>query len=173
VYDFADNAISEAGFALGKKLFNDPILSSNNTISCASCHIQTAAFSHFGHSVSHGIFDRLGTRNAPAIMNLAWYKTFMWDGGVFDLDLQPIAPITNHEEMDDTMGNVLHKLQANDVYQGMFKKAFGDEGITTSTFLKALSQFMLMCISANSKYDSVMRQQATFTVAEEKGLCTI
>lgn len=169
VYDFANNAISEAGFVLGKKLFNDPILSSNNTISCASCHIQTAAFSHFGHSVSHGIFDRLGTRNAPAIMNLAWNKTFMWDGGVFDLDLQPIAPITNHEEMGDTMANVLHKLQANDVYQAMFKKAFGDEGITTSTFLKALSQFMLMCVSANSKYDSVMRQHATFTVEEEKG----
>lgn len=169
VYNFADNQVSEAGFTLGKKLFNDPILSSNNTISCASCHIQTAAFSHVGHSVSHGIADRLGTRNAPALMNLAWYTTFMWDGGVFDLDLQPIAPITNHEEMDDTMANVLHKLQASAVYPALFKKAFGDEGITTATFLKSLSQFMLMCVSANAKYDSVMRQQATFTVAEQKG----
>ena len=168
-YDFADNTVTEAGFNLGKKLFNDPVLSSNNTISCASCHIQTAAFSHTRHSVSHGIFDRPGTRNAPALMNLAWSKTFMWDGGVFNLDLQPIAPITNHEEMNNTMANVLNKLRASNAYQAMFKKAFGDEGMTTSTFLKALSQFMVMCISADSKYDSVMRKESTFTSAEKKG----
>lgn len=169
VYDLANNPVTENGFNLGKKLFNDPILSSNNTISCASCHIQTAAFTHFGHSVSHGIYDRLGIRNTPPIMNLAWYTSFMWDGGVFDLDLQPIAPITNHVEMDDTMENVLNKLKASDTYPALFQKAFGNEGITTATFLKSLSQFMVMCTSANSKYDSVIRSQAVFTEAEEKG----
>lgn len=169
VYDLANNPVTETGFKLGRKLFNDPILSANNTISCASCHIQTAAFSHNGHSVSHGIFDRLGTRNSPAIMNLAWGTSFMWDGGVFDLDLQPIAPITNHVEMGDTMANVLNKLKVSDVYPGLFQKAFGSEGITTSTFLKALSQFIVMCISANAKYDSVMCGQTIFSDVEQKG----
>ncbi len=168
-YDFADNPETQAGFMLGKKLFNDPVLSSNNTISCARCHNQTAAFSQYAHVVSDGIYNRAGTRNVPALMNLAWSKMFMRDGGIFDLDLQPIAPITNHVEMDNTMKNVLNKLKSNDEYVAMFKKAFGDEGITTNTFLKALSQFMVMCITANSKYDSVMRKQATFTHDEAKG----
>jgi len=169
VYDFSHNPVTKYGFNLGKKLFYDKYLSANNTISCSSCHIQTAAFTHYGHTVSNGIYNRLGIRNVLPIMNLAWYTSFMWDGGVFDLDLQPIAPITSHVEIGDTMRNVLNKLKASITYTAMFQKAFGDEGITASTFLKALSQFMLMCISVDSKYDSVMRKQTVFTNSEEKG----
>ncbi len=168
-YRFTSNNITKEGFELGRKLFYDPTLSSNNTISCGSCHIQTAAFTHPGHTVSHGIFDRLGKRNSPAIMNLAWNTSFMWDGGITHLDLQPIAPITNHVEMDDSVGNVLNRLRNHAGYPALFKKAFGSDAITTSDFLKALSQFMLMCVSDNSKYDSVMRQQSQFTNAEQRG----
>lgn len=168
-YHFETNTVTRAGFELGRKLFYDPILSSNNTISCSSCHIQTAAFTHHGHSVSHGIFDRLGTRNSPPIMNLAWSPTYMWDGGIFDLDMQPIAPITNHVEMDDTMANVIKKLQASSVYPPLFKKAFGSSEVTSALFLKALSQFMVMCVSDNAKYDSVKRGQAIFTASEQAG----
>ena len=78
VYRFASNTITKERFELGKKLFYDPILSANSTISCGSCHIQTSAFTHHGHIVSHGIFDRMGTRNSPPIMNLAWSTSFMW-----------------------------------------------------------------------------------------------
>ncbi|RZL98704.1 MAG: cytochrome-c peroxidase, partial [Pedobacter sp.] len=126
---------------------------------------------HHGHSVSHGILDRVGTRNSPPIMNLAWNSSFMWDGGIADLDLQSIAPITNHVEMDETMANVLNKLRNSPVYPGMFQKAFGTTEINTSNFLKALSQFMLMCVSSNSKYDSVMRQEPGkhFTESEATG----
>ena len=94
LYRFENNPVTKEGFELGRKLFYDPILSANNTISCGNCHVQTSAFTHHGHSVSHGIEDRLGTRNSPPIMNLAWSNSFMWDGGIGDLDLQPIAPIT-------------------------------------------------------------------------------
>lgn len=169
VYHFQTNKITKAGFELGRTLFYDPILSANNTISCGSCHIQTAAFTHHGHSVSHGIYDRLGTRNTPAIMNLAWNTSFMWDGGVFNLDLQPVAPITNHVEMDDTVEHVLQKLRSTTKYPPLFQNAFGTPDITSANFLKALSQFMLMCISNNAKYDSVMRHQASFTEDEETG----
>lgn len=170
-YHFNTNAVTKEGFELGRKLFYDPILSADNTISCGSCHIQTSAFTHHGHIVSHGIADRMGTRNSPPIMNLAWHTSFMWDGGIFDLDLQSIAPITNHLEMDETMPNVLRKLQMSAQYPALFKKAFGSEQITTTSFLKALSQFMLMCISSNSKYDSVMRNEGnvTFTLEEQEG----
>jgi cytochrome c peroxidase len=169
IYHFSTNVVSKDIFELGRKLFYDPILSGNNTISCASCHIQTAGFTHHGHSVSHGIFDRLGTRNSPPIMNLAWSSTLMWDGGVFDLDLQPVAPITNHAEMDNSVENVLNSLRNSTKYPALFKKAYGSEEITSSDFLKALSQFMVMCISNNAKYDSVKRNQAMFTQEEQAG----
>ncbi len=169
-YRFSTNEVTKAGFELGRKLFYDPILSHNNTISCASCHISYAAFSHPGHNVSHGIHDRLGTRNSPPIMNLAWSTSFMWDGGIFDLDLQPIAPITNHVEMDDTMANVLNRLRISSVYPPLFEQAFGDRTISGTHFLKALSQFMVMCISSHSKYDSVMRKEGIqFSPIEEAG----
>lgn len=171
VYHFSTNTVTKDGFELGRKLFYDPILSANNTISCGSCHIQTSAFTHHGHTVSHGIFDRQGTRNSPPIMNLAWNTSFMWDGGIVDLDLQSVAPITNHLEMDETMPNVLNKLRSSTQYHGLFKKAYGSEEITTVTFLKALSQFMAMCVSSNSKYDSVMRNEPGkfFTQEEQEG----
>jgi cytochrome c peroxidase len=168
-YNFDNNEITKARFELGRKLFYDPILSANNTISCGSCHIQTSAFTHHGHILSHGIYDRQGTRNSPPIMNLAWNTSFMWDGGIVDLDLQPIAPIKNHVEMDETMPNVIDKLNKHSQYPTLFKNAFGSSTITGANFLKALSQFMVMCVSSNSKYDSVQLVKASFTTTETQG----
>lgn len=171
VYNLANNPVSKSGFELGRALFYEPRLSRNNTVSCGSCHIQSSAFTQHGHDVSHGIDDRLGTRNSPPIMNLAWNKAFMWGGGVYDLDLQPVVPITAHEEMDETLENVFSKLRTLPKYTSMFKSAFGTEEINTARFMKALSQFMVMCISSNSKYDKVMRKEGgvSFTPQEEKG----
>jgi cytochrome c peroxidase len=170
LYNLANNTINKEGFELGRKLFYEPRFSRNNTISCGSCHIQSSAFTQHGHDVSHGIDDQLGSRNSPPIMNLAWMPLFFWDGGVFDLDLQPIVPITNHVEMDETVENVMNKLRAHPQYPGLFKKAFGSEEITTARVMKALSQFMLLCISAESRYDSVMRNQGvSFTPAQQQG----
>ena len=170
-YHLATNPVTKDGFELGRKLFYETMLSANNSISCGSCHIQTAAFTHHGHAVSHGILDRMGTRNSPPIMNLAWNTSFMWDGGIADLDLQSIAPITNHLEMDESMPNVLNKLRNSAMYPPMFQKAFGSAEITTNHFLKALSQFMVMCVSSNSRYDSVMRNEpgVSFSTNEQEG----
>lgn len=171
VYKLENNPVTAAGFELGKALFYEPRLSRNNTISCGSCHIQTSAFTHHGHDVSHGIDDKLGSRNAPPIMNLAWSGAHMWDGGVPDLDLLPIVPITNEVEMDETVENVLRKLREHPSYPDMYKKAFGTEEINTERTMKALSQFMLMCVSSNSKYDKVMRKEdgVVFTQEEQQG----
>lgn len=168
-YNLSNNEINKAKFELGRKLFYETLLSANNTISCGSCHIQTSAFTHHGHSLSHGIFDLQGTRNSPPIMNLAWASSYMWDGGIVDLDLQPIAPITNHVEMGDSLPNVLAKLRNHPQYPTLFKNAFGNSEITGAQFLKALSQFMVMCISNNAKYDSVKRNEAKFTIVEQQG----
>ena len=168
VYNFAANKITKEGFELGRMIFNEPRLSRNNTITCGSCHIQSSAFTQHGHDVSHGINDRLGTRNSPPIMNLAWSKAFNWGGGVYDLDLQPITPITTHEEMDENLENVYNKLRAMPKYTSKFKAVFGTEEINTIRFMKALSQFMLLCISSNSKYDKVMRKEGGISFSTEE-----
>jgi len=169
-YDLSKNPITKDGFLLGKKLFYDGILSKDGTISCGTCHIQSSGFSQHGHDLSHGIADRLTLRNTPGIQNVAWKKFFQWDGGVFNLDLFPINPITSHNEMDETLENVLAKLRRHAQYPAMFKSAFGTDEINSERFLNALSQFQLMFISAGSKYDKVMRNEGvTFTNEEQDG----
>ncbi|CAN1493716.1 MauG Cytochrome c peroxidase [Flavobacteriaceae bacterium] len=168
-YDFSKNPLTEEGFQLGRQLFYDPILSRDNTISCASCHLQATGFTHVDHELSHGIDGKIGTRNSMTLMNLAWSKSFMWDGGVNHLDVQPLNPITSPIEMDETLANVVSKLQKSEKYQALFLAAFGDTNITGQRVLKALSQFELLLISSNSKYDKVMRKEAVFTDQEQNG----
>ncbi len=171
-YTFQNNPLSEEGFRLGRKLFFETRLSKDNTISCASCHQQFAAFSHSGHAVSHGINGLLGIRNSPVLINLNWHKAFFWDGGANHIEVQPLVPIANPVEMDETIANVITKLSADAAYRNMFKEAFGDTVITSQRMLRALAQFMGMLNSSNSKYDKVMRGEAgvAFTADEQAGL---
>ena len=168
-YDFSKNSLTIEKVELGRALFYDPILSGNNTISCASCHSPFTAFAHVDHALSHGIDNRIGNRNAPALMNLAWHNSFMWDGAINHLDVQPLAPISNRDEMDDDIRNVVSKLQTSKIYPALFYKAFGDSIISSEHQLKAISQFLLTVVSANSKYDSVMRNESTFSIQEKNG----
>lgn len=170
VYDVSKNPVTRESFELGRELFYETALSRDNSISCGSCHIQSSAFTQHGHDVSHGIEDRLGNRNSPPIMNLAWNKSFFWDGGVFHLDMFSISPITNPVEMDEKMENVLEKLRSKNEYRERFKAVYGSDEITGNQVFKALSHFMIMCISSNSKYDSVMRKtEVRFTEVENRG----
>ncbi|MBV6440503.1 MAG: hypothetical protein EPGJADBJ_02173 [Saprospiraceae bacterium] len=132
IYDFSQNPVSEAGFALGKKIFYDPLLSRDTTIACADCHISYAAFSHPDHATSHGIDNLFGRRNALPIQNMIWKTGFFWDGGVPHLDLVPLNAIKSPVEMDEDPARVLEKLRAHPEYPGMFKEAFGTEEITTA-----------------------------------------
>ncbi len=172
VYDFSKNPLTEEGFQLGRHLFYDPILSRDSTISCASCHLQATGFTHVDHRLSHGINGKIGTRNSMTIMNVAWNKTFMWDGAVNHLDVQPLAPMTSEVEMDEQLIHVVKKLNANPKYRSLFEKAFGDTVVTGQRTLLALSQFTLMLKSANSKYDKYIRNESggEFTDQEKNGL---
>jgi cytochrome c peroxidase len=77
LYDFSQNSVSAAKIDLGRALFYDNVLSIDSTVSCASCHSVYNAFAHTDHARSHGIQDRIGRRNAPALINLAWQPLFM------------------------------------------------------------------------------------------------
>ena len=170
VYNFSRNKLSEKKIEIGRRLFYDPRLSRDSTISCASCHSPYNAFAHTDHALSHGIHDSIGKRNAPALMNLAWQPSFMWDGAVHQLDAQALAPIHHPGEMDESITRVTEKIRRSKTYQKLFFQAFGDSAITGERVLKTLSQFMLTLVSAESKYDSVMRKEKKFTAQEEKGL---
>lgn len=170
VYDFTTNRLTQDGFILGRKLFYDPKLSRDNTISCASCHQQFAAFSHLDHRLSHGIDGLFGTRNAPGLFNLNWQNSFMWDGGINHIEVQPTAPITNPVEMDETIANVVTKLQNDPAYRDMFNKAFGTTTVTSQLMFKAMAQFMGMLVSYNSRYDLYTQGRATLNASETNGL---
>ena len=172
VYKFQSNTLSKAGFELGRKLFFETRLSRDNSISCGSCHQPFAAFAHLDHAVSHGIDNKLGTRNSPPIFNMNWHTSFFWDGGVNHIEMQPINPIQNPVEMDEKVENVVSKLAGDAGYRAMFKTAFGDEVVNSPRVFTALAQIMGMMGSSNSKYDKYVRGEAggEMTSAELSGL---
>lgn len=170
VYTFDLNPISQEGFILGRKLFYEPKLSKDNSTSCGSCHQQFAAFSHLDHHVSHGVYGLTGKRNAPGLFNLIWQKELMWDGGVHNLEVQPLAPITNPVEMDETLPGVILKLQSDTEYPSQFKAVFGSDTITSQRMFRAIVQFMGLMISSRSNYDKYLKDETVFTEQQKNGL---
>lgn len=168
-YSFANNPISPEGVTLGRRLFYDKSLSIDNSISCASCHHQQAAFSDPGKPVSLGVENRPGRRNSPPMFNLAWNTSFMWDGGINHIEVMPIAPITVMDEMDISLQHLLERLNADESYVAEFEKVFHSTPITDQQLLYALTQFMTTLISANSKYDQVITNLTTYTNQELQG----
>jgi cytochrome c peroxidase len=168
-YDFTSHPLTEEGFQLGKKLFFDGRLSADGHFACGSCHQPVAAFTTFEHDRSHGYNNAHTLRNAPGLFNLAWLPEYNQDGSAKTLEEVYRNHITNAKEMAETIPNVLNKLKADDDYKRMFRAAFGDEKITEDRMYRALTQFVLNLVSANSKYDKVKRGEATFSAEEQQG----
>ena len=166
---FEKNKLSADGFFLGKKLFYEKSLSKNNTINCASCHQQEFAFSNAGKDLSEGVNDSLTKRNAPALINIAWMNQLHWDGAINHIEVQPLAPITAKNEMNEQMKSIIQKLSIDKNYPVLFKKAFGDTIINSKRILKALAQFVGSLVSSNSKYDKAMIGKAFFSKPELQG----
>jgi cytochrome c peroxidase len=167
-YNFANNPLTEKGFELGKKIFYDGRLASDGIISCGFCHIQEDAFTHHGHTASHGVDNAIGTRNTPSIQNLAYQSTFMYDGATNHLDLQPIIPFTNPIEMNGDFIAAINMMKVDPVYQNLFKIAFPDGKINSENMLKALGQFMVMVTSSNSKFDKYRRKETGGTLTQDE-----
>lgn len=170
VQDIESNYPTQKGFELGRKLFYDNRLSSDNTVSCAFCHEQATAFTHHGHAFSHGINNLEGLRNTPAIQNLVFQKEFFYDGASNSIEMLSIVPIHNPVEMNETLEGIAGKLQKDKVYVQLFDEAFKSK-VTSGTILKALGQFLTMMVSANSRYDKYVRNEpgGTMTPLELEG----
>lgn len=169
-YNFSNNPVTLEGFELGRSLFYDVRLSSDNTVSCGSCHVHEVAFADPVHRFSVGVDNNLGTRNAPPLMNLAFRKFFMWDGGVNQLDFVPINAIQSPIEMNIPLKDLVYKLNHSTSYRDQFKKVFGKDSIDSQQLLHALSQFMVTMVSVDSKYDRYKNGKAELTADELAGL---
>lgn len=167
-YNIGVNPPTQKGFELGKKIFYDGRLSSDGTISCGSCHIQQNAFTHHGHTVSHGVNNAMGIRNAPAIQNMAFQAQFMWDGAADNLDFQPIIPLLSTVEMNGNLSDIMVMFKADPVYVKLFGQAFPNGEINSETMLKALSQFMVMLTSSNSRFDKYRRNEPGGTLTTDE-----
>lgn len=164
-----DNPLTREGVKLGRMLFYDKILSRTETQACASCHMQQFAFNDT-LKFSLGVKGLEGKRNAMSVFNMAWNSNeFFWDGRAHLLRHQSLKPIQDNLEMDETLANVVSKLQASSIYPDQFRRAFGTTQIDTILVSKALEQFMNAIVSNNSKYDMYLAGSATLTAEEERG----
>lgn len=164
-----DNPMTEEGVALGKKLFYDPILSKDNTQSCASCHNQQFAFTDNGKRFSEGIDGIEGTRNSMAILNIGWMPELFWDGRSKGAEVQAFEPVPNPIEMHLEWVEAMEKLSNDQVYPDLFFDAFGTREIDSTLTVMAIAQFERTIISSDSKWDRYLRGEVNLTQAEAMG----
>jgi cytochrome c peroxidase len=156
--------------SLGRLLFYDKRLSKDATVSCASCHDATSAFSNTT-AVSTGIGEMKGTRKAQPILNRAFGEFFFWDGRAKTLEEQALQPILNPIEMGNTEENLLHTLQSIRGYEPLFHDAFGSSPISVRNAMIAISDFERTLQSGNSKFDKWQNDphSVAYTAEEVRG----
>lgn len=168
-----DNQLTAERVALGRKLFFDPVLSADNTVSCATCHRPDHGFAS-PEPIALGIKGRKGTRNAPSLLNRSFGKTFFWDGRADSLEAQAIKPIVNEVELGNTYENLLSKLQGDQEMVGAFASAFGDgepeKVVTKDNIGRALAAFQRTLLIGNSPIDAFQAgNHAAMTTTERQG----
>lgn len=169
--DHSTNPLTEAGVALGERLFFDPILSADSTVSCASCHQPERAFAT-ADALAIGIGGRLNQRNAPSLLNVAYkHQGLFWDGRTETLEAQALIPVEAEDEMGHDWAALERVLNEHAVYPDLFSAAFPETGgrITRTEVARALAQYQRTLLQAGSKYDLVELGKDTFTAAEARG----
>ncbi len=150
-----DNPLTQEGVKLGRKLFFSNLLSSNQQVSCASCHKPQYSFAD-NQDFSEGIFGQKTTLNVPHLINLAWNPgPFGWSGKANSIRKAIENAILSPQEMNGNFKDIIHNLQQNSEFQYDFKKAYPNTTapITQENILKALEQYVISLVSFNSKYD--------------------
>lgn len=169
----ADNPMTEEGIELGRHLFYDKILSDDNSMACASCHLQQGNFTD-NQAVSLGIAGIAGKRSSMSLLNIGFNTNgLFWDGRTMTLEEQALLPVEDPIELHTTWPEVETKLRDHDTYPTMFRQAFGISNkseITKTLATKALAQFERSIVSSGqSKYDRVISGEEVFTDEELRG----
>ncbi len=152
----ADNPQTPGKITLGKKLFEDKRFSATGEVSCATCHDTAKAFTDSPLPTSKGIHDLTGTRNAPTVINSAYFKSLFWDGRSPSLEDQATHPFINPIEMGLPDYEPILKLVRTDPgYAPAFKAVFGKEGdaITIKEVTQAIASFERTVLSGDSPFD--------------------
>ncbi|HEX9906862.1 MAG TPA: cytochrome c peroxidase [Thermoplasmata archaeon] len=160
-----DNPQTPAKVKLGEKLYFDPMLSVDGTISCASCHHPSFGFAD-GEEVSDGVGGQKGGRNAPTVYNAAYCKTQFWDGRALTLEDQARGPPENPIEMANTWENIVDYLKSESSYRRMFKQAFGGT-ITEDTAVMAIASYERTVITWDSPYDRYIAGDVTAMTSDQ------
>jgi cytochrome c peroxidase len=160
------NEFTESRWELGKKLFYDPIMSSDGTISCASCHRSELAFSD-DIPFSEGVDHRLGTRNSPSLANVAYHPYFTREGGVPTLEMQILVPIQEHLEFDFNIILIAERLQNDPTYVEMAQLAYEQEP-NAFVITRALACFERSLLSGYSRYDQYTNYEKTDALTENE-----
>lgn len=163
-----DNPFTLSKWELGKKLFYDPVLSVDFSISCASCHKPELAFSD-DQATTNGIENRQGTRNSPSLSNVAYNPYYTREGGVPTLEMQILIPIQEHNEFGFNIVEACERLNEIKEYVEMTEDAFGTE-MTPFALTRALATFERTLISGNSPYDLHNRGDASLSPSALKGM---
>ena len=166
-----NNLTTDVGATLGRVLFYDKRLSTNQTISCASCHQQAHGFSD-PRQFSVGFDGGLTGRNSMGLSHARWYqrRNFFWDERAATLEDQVLMPIQNSVEMGMTLESLTNRLASEPYYTNLFATTFGTPGITTNRISRALAQFVRSIVSVQSKYDiGVSNGFSNFTPQENLG----
>ncbi len=145
------NPITAEKIELGRKLFFDKQLSSDGTVSCATCHLPQYAFSD-QKSFSDGVDGRKTQRNSPSILNAGYLPTVMYDAHIKTLELQVIVPIQEHVEMDMNMLDLLKRLRAKEEYQLSAQRIYNRD-FDAFVLTRSISAFERSLISQNSRFD--------------------
>ena len=153
---------------LGRLLFHDPLLSKDETVSCASCH-DLASGGDDGRTVSIGIEGREGPINSPTVFNTAFNFKQFWDGRARDLEAQIDGPVQNPIEMGNLWPEVVARLYQDDEYPKQFKDIYPD-GISRKNIKNVIAEFMKSLITPNSRFDKWLKgDDGALTRLEKKG----
>lgn len=169
----ADNPATADKIALGEKLFFDPNLSRDGTVSCASCHDLHGAAGGDGRATSLGIDRQIGPRNAPTVWNAAFQAMLFWDGRASSLEEQAKGPLVNPVEMGmPSLAAVEERVRQKVEYQEAFAAAFGAETpITIDHIAEAIAAYERTLITPDTPYDRFVRGDLdALTPAQLRGM---
>ena len=149
----ANNPVTAAKIALGRKLFYDRRLSLNNTFSCAICHIPEQGFANNEMATAVGVEGRSVRRNAPSLYNVGYAQLLFHDGRENSLEQQVWGPLLAHNEMaNPSIGYVVDKIKASTDYRGWFERAF-QQPANMTTIAQALASYQRSLNAADSAFD--------------------
>lgn len=162
------NSVTEE--ALGERLFFDPILSRDSSVSCASCHKPEFAFAD-NVAFSKGVYNQLGERNTPGIMNQRDHNFYFWDGRVETLEEQALGPMENHMEMDFPLTLTIRRLIKNESYNRAFYNVYGKKP-SKELIAQAIAAYEKTLETSNTAFDNYLLETDTtlFSESAKRGL---